>query len=177
MRKLIVGVLLSLLCAMPAWASVTANSVVTAQTPTTNMVQLASTSSTATYYGVFTAGGNGARCEGVWESNSDSATHVITYALQTTTGTTEATGATVPTGGATTVNYAAAAITTGAGDGTSSGKPAVNVISATNWPGLPVDVAGNPYLQIPANMSLVVSYATAITASDFVYIFASCVNF
>ena len=66
MMKRIIFALCTVLLASPAFAAVTANSVVTAQTPNRGVVQfLQGTDSAGTYKTLYTAGTNGSICFGL----------------------------------------------------------------------------------------------------------------
>jgi len=160
MKRFIFPLIGLLLCAAPAWAAVTANSVVTAQTPNNgkqNFVQ--GTDSAGTYKTLYTAGSNGSKCNAVVVANNDaSAAHVITFEVYNgSTG--------YPLATFTTTSPASGSYST------------VNAISSTNFPGLPVDSDGNSYIQLVSGDTLKATFATALTSSDQIEMFASCADF
>jgi len=155
--KYLALVVLALVWVAPSWATVTANSVVTAQTPNRgvqNFVQ--GTDAAGTFKTVYTAGSAGTKCNAfVVATNDGTAQHVITievsnggtaYPLMTFTSTL------APTNNTT---YAT-----------------MNAFSATNFPGLAVDSDGNPYIQLINGDTLKATFATALTASDQILMYA-----
>ena len=84
---------------------------------------------------VYTGGnspGTGSKITGIWIVSTDAVTHTVTCVVNNNgfrgAGFAIATGTTKP-------GYAA-------------GVPAINAMSSTNWPGLPVDSDSNPYLYL-----------------------------
>lgn len=142
--------------------AVTPNSFVSPQTPNRGIVQfLQGTDSAGTYKTLYSAGTNGSRCYGIWETNNDaSATHLVTLQLVNSA-----------------VKYGGMAITTAESDGFANATPAKNLISSTNWPGLPVDQYGNPYIQLVSGDTLQATFATNLTSSDLINIVAVCADF
>lgn len=145
-----------------ALAAVTPNSYVTPQTPSRGIVQfLQGTDSAGTYKTLYTAGSNGSRCNAIWLTTSDgSATHLVTLQLVNTA-----------------VKYGGVAITTVASAGFSGSSPPINLTSPANWPGLPVDQYGNPYISLNSGDTLQATFATALTAATVINIVASCMDF
>lgn len=145
-----------------AFAAITPNSIVTPQTPTRGVVQfLQGTDTAGTYKTIYTAGTNGSRCNALWSTNNDaSATHLLTVQIVN--------------GG---VKYGGIAITTAVNQGFANGVAAINLFSPTNWPGLPIDTAQNPYLQLASGDTLQGTFATALTASDLINLVASCQDY
>lgn len=162
MKRTVLGVLAGLLLGSTAQAALTANSIITAQTPNRGIVQfLQGTDVAGTYKTLYTAGANGSRCTGLVENNNDpSATHLVTVELVNTA-----------------VKYGGTAVTSGLGDGYLTGIPPKAFMSATNWPGLPVDQYGNPYLLMISGDTLQATFATAITSTDKINLQVSCVDF
>jgi hypothetical protein len=146
----------------PARAAVTANNFVTPQTPNRGIVQfLQGTDSAGTYKTLYTAGANGSRCYGMWSTNNDaSATHLLTVQIVNSA-----------------VKYGGMAITSVESAGFVSGTPAQNLLAAANWPGLPVDEYGNPYVQLITGDTIQATFATSITSTDLINIVTSCSDF
>lgn len=155
MKKLISFVIPLLFLASAAFAAVTANSVVTAQTPNRGVVQfLQGTDSAGTYKTLYTAGTNGSKVSAIWMSNNDaSATHLVTCQIVNTT-----------------VKYGGVALTTVVSAGFVSGTAPQNLLTPAIWAGLPIDGNGNPYLTMISGDTLQCTFATAITASDVINI-------
>ena len=86
MKKILSLTLASLLMASSAFAAVTPNSVVTAQTPNRGITQfLQGTDSAGTYKTVYTAGANGSKITGLFMNNNDAlATHLVTCQIVNT---------------------------------------------------------------------------------------------
>jgi hypothetical protein len=75
------------------------------------------------------------------------------------------------------IKYGGMAITSVESAGFASGTPAQNLLSSANWPGLPVDQYGNPYLQMVSGDTLQATFATALTSSDLINFVSSCSDF
>jgi len=166
MRKIIVLTLaLAALIALPArdaLPAVTANSIVTAQTPNRGIVQfLQGTDTAGTYKTLYTAGANGSMCFGMWSTNNDAgATHLITVQIVNSA-----------------VKYGGTALTSVSSAGFANAVPAQNLMSAANWPGLPVDSNSNPYMVLASGDTIQATFATALTASDVLNIVTFCVDY
>jgi hypothetical protein len=162
MRKLTLALWLALLAASPASAAVTANSVVTAQTPNRGIVQfLQGTDAAGTYKTLYTAGANGSKCFGGYMTSNDATAHLVTFQLVN--------------GG---VRYGGTAISTGTSTpGFASGVGALQVTSPTVWPGLPLDSDGNPYISMISGDTLQATYATTLTSTDFINVVITCSDF
>ena len=161
MRKLLVIAIL--ICAAQfAHAATTPNSVVTAQTPNRGVVQfLQGTDSAGTYKTLYTAGANGSKCNAMWSTNNDaSATHLLTVQIVNTS-----------------VKYGGAAITSVESAGFANGTPAQNLMASGNWPGLPLDSDGNPFLQLISGDTIQAAFATNLTSTDLINIVVSCADF
>jgi hypothetical protein len=158
-RPLLIGLLL-LAVSSTSFAAVTANSVVTAQTPNNgkqNFVQ--GTDSAGTYKTIYTAGSNGSKCNGITVANDDaSATHVMTFEI---------------VNGGTSYHFSTFTTTSPA----SGSYSTANAITTTNWAGLPTDSDGNPYIQLISGDVLKATFATALTSADEIDVFASCADF
>lgn len=151
-----------LLWAGSASAALSPNSYITAQTPTRGVVQfLQGTDTAGTYKTLYTAGTNGSVCNGMWANNNDaSATHLITVQIVNSS-----------------VKYGGIAITSVVSAGFVNATPAQNLMSASVWPGLPVDIYGNPYIQLASGDTIQATFATALTSADVLNIVASCADY
>jgi hypothetical protein len=154
MKKYLLA-LLALLLPFAAEAATTPNTFTAPITPNMVVSQFTSSSSAGTYVTVYTAGANGDVLNAIEVSTNDNTAtaHVFTCGIF-----------------ASTTQYVSTSFTlvkpaTNTYIGTTT-----NVLSTTNWPGLPVDQNGNPYLMIPANDTVQCTFATAITASDFIQV-------
>jgi hypothetical protein len=161
MKKLLLALALIFL-ATPAFAALTANSVVTAQTPKLAVVQfLQGTDSAGTYKTLYTGGTNGTKVSGMWVTSNDaSAAHLLTCQLVRSA-----------------VFYGGMAITVAVNSGYANGAPAISLMSSTNWPGLPIDGNGNPYLYLSSGDTIQCTFATAITSTDMVNVAATVSDF
>jgi hypothetical protein len=142
--------------------SLTPNSIITPQTPTRGLVQfLQGTDVAATYKTIYTGGANGSKIVGLWLTTNDgTATHLVTVQIVNTA-----------------VKYGGVAITSVLSAGFANATPAQNLMSPTNWPGLPVDAAGNPYLILASGDTLQATFATALTASTLINIVAVAADY
>jgi hypothetical protein len=162
MRRVIAAAVACLVWMGVAHAATTANSFITPQTPSRGIVQfLQGTDSAGTYKTIYTAGSNGSRCFALLATNNDgTAQHLLTVQIVN--------------GG---VKYGGVALTTTLSAGFATATPPQNMMSASVWPGLPVDQYGNPYLQLNSGDTLQATFATALTSSDLINIVATCSDF
>jgi hypothetical protein len=151
-----------LLCANPALAAVTANSIVTCQTPKDGLVQfLQGTDVAGTYKTAYTAGTNGSKITALVTNNNDaSATHLITCQIVN--------------GG---VKYGLVALTSVVNAGFANATPSQNLMSTGNVVGLPLDSDGNPYFTIASGDTLQCTYATALTSTDLINVYVNACDF
>jgi hypothetical protein len=161
---------LLILLGSPAWATVTANSIISAQTVNriaANFIQ--GTDTALTYKIIYTAGANGSRCNSLWMTTNDgTATHLVTVQISKT-NTLCNSAATNCVGGTATTTVLSA--------GFANATPSQNLLSAVNWPGLPLDSDGNPYIQLVSGDFIQATFATALTASTQINLFGSCSDF
>lgn len=146
-----------------AFAATTPNSYIWPQTPNRGIVQfLQGTDVAGTYKTLYTGGANGSVCRAMSANTNDaSAAHLVTVQLVNAA-----------------VKYGGTAVNVPISSGFASGAPPVNLMSATNWPGLPVDGPGNPYFYLAsASDTLQATFATALTASAVLNINAVCTDF
>lgn len=144
-------------------AAVTPNSVVTTQTPNRGLVQF--TTTPGTYKTLYTAGANGSKCWGMFMTNSDpTTTHLVT--IQVFNGGTA---------------YGGTAVTTvlSAGFATGVAPQAITGVGPTgvnNWPGLPLDSDGNPYIALISGDTIQATYASAFT-SGVINLYVTCADY
>lgn len=160
MRKLLIA-LGALILAGGAWAASTPNSFISPQAINRGILQFTSASSAGTYSTLYTAQANGSRCYALWASASDVTAHTIT--LQLVNGANKYGGEIISTG----TNL----------PGFANGVPSLNLLSPSNWAGLPVDQYGNPFIQLVSPDSLQATFATAITVGTFINLVASCSDY
>ena len=145
-----------------AEASPTGNNIITAQTPNRGVLQfLQGTDPAGTYKTLYTAGVNGSKCFGLWETNSDpTSTHLVSVQV-------------VNSG----IKYGGVSIATAVNQGFATGVPPGNFTGSTNWPGLPVDSDGNPYLLLAFGDTLQATFATALTTATLINLVITCSDF
>ena len=161
LRKILL--VLGLICSpVLAYAAVTANNIVTPQIPNRGIVQfLAGTDTAGTYKTLYTAGANGSKCFAMWTNNNDgSATHLITVQIINTA-----------------VKYGGIALTSVESAGYANATAAQALMTATLWPGLPLDSDGNPYILLASGDTIQATYATSLTAADWINIVTICSDF
>jgi hypothetical protein len=149
------------LIAIVSIAAVTPNSFISPQTPKRGFVQFTSASTPTAYVTLYTAGANGSRCYGLWLNSSDSVSHQTFVQLSDGS-----------------ILYGGVSLTTGTTTpGFANGAPALNAISPSVWPGLPIDNNGNPYIQLQSGDLIRVTYVTAVTAAQGVNFTVQCSDF
>lgn len=154
-----VGLAALALCGLFFLAATTPNSIITPQTPNLKAVSFVQGTDVAgTYKTVYAGGTNGSKITALWlTSNDGSASHLINIQISSSSS-----AHCSPQSGC----YAGMAITLPVNAGFANGAPAVNALSATNWPGLPVDSDGNPYIYLPStSYTIEMTFTTALTAS------------
>lgn len=160
---LAIALLASLVLGMlSAQAAITANSIVTPQTPNRGIVQfLQGTDSAGTYKTLYTSGANGSKCFGMWSTNNDgSATHLLTVQIVNSA-----------------VKYGGTSLTSVSSAGFANATPAQALMIPSVWPGLPVDSDGNPYVSLVSGDTIQATFATALTSTDLINIVVTCVDF
>lgn len=143
-------------------ASVTANSVITPQTPNRGVVQfLQGTDSAGTYKTLYTAGANGSKIVGLSMNNNDAgATHLVTCQIVNST-----------------VKYGGVALTSTSSAGFVSGTNGQNLLSATLFPGGFTDANGNYALILVSGDTLQCTFATALTSTDVLNVIATAMDY
>jgi hypothetical protein len=125
--------------------AVTANSIVTPQTPNRGIVRfVGTTDALATLKSLYVAGANGSKVLGACAVNAGATAHLVTLMVVNAT-----------------TAYQANAISVAASAGNNGTVTPVSLMAAAVWPGLPVDSNGNPYLFLNSGDTLQAEYATA----------------
>ena len=130
----------------PGWASVTANSVVTAQTPRAYKAQITNVSST-TAVNLVAGGVNGTKVISIICSNTDTSPYNVTFSVFRSPS-----------------SYVLGTVAIPASAGNVAGSPPVSILNTTNVPGIPQDSDGNPYLFLEATDTLQMANASIVTA-------------
>lgn len=111
-----------------------------------------------TYKIIYTGGTNGSKITGVICISTDTtASHLVQVYVNSVSASVlcSATIADCTSG---------AGVTVAISSGTATGAPATNMLSQVNWPGLPLDSDGNPYIYLTSSQSLQATFATALGA-------------
>ena len=156
-RSLLTAAVTGFLCLVaPSFATVTTVPIY----PQTVQTEGASfTASPLTYKIIYTGGANGSKVTGIICSSTDTAVaHLMTVFVNTVS-------ASVLCSTTATDCTSSAAVTVPINAGIANTVPAINFMSPTNWPGLPVDSDGNPYIYLTSAQSIQATYATALTSS------------
>jgi hypothetical protein len=132
--------------APPSWAVVTANSIVTAQTPRAYKAQITSASGT-TPVSLVAGGVNGTKVISIVCSNTDISAYNVTFAVSRSS-----------------INYVLGTVAIAASAGNLAGSPPVSILNTTNVPGIPQDSDGNPYLFLEPTDTLLMTNGSAIAA-------------
>lgn len=163
MKKFLLALAALLLLAGPARAATTPNNIITAQTPKLALVQfLQGTDVAGTYKTLYTGGANGSKISALYANTNDgSASHLVTCELVRSA-----------------VLYGGVAVTVAVNSGYANAAPAINLMSTTNWPGLPFDGNGNPYIFLSgAGDTVQCTFATALTAAKLLNVTAIVSDF
>jgi len=138
------ALLAALITAILTLAAVTPNSFVTVQTPNAKGTAFIQGTDTAgTYKTVYTSGSSGSKVIGIYITSTDStASHLFTVQFSSSV-----------TAHCVTSCFGAASVTIPISAGYAAASPAVNALSPSTWPGLPIDANGNPYIFLPASSS------------------------
>jgi hypothetical protein len=156
-------------------AAVTANSIVTPQTPNRAIVQfLQGTDVAGTYKTLYTSGSNGSICYGMVTNNSDAgvtAGHLLNIQLVNST---------VKYGGTALQTIPSAGFIAGTGGVGTSTPPQVitgSTVNAGVWSGLALDNLGNNIIQLVSGDTIQVTFSTAMTAGAVINLYATCNDF
>jgi len=124
----------------------------------------ASTDAAPTWVTVYTGGstGPGSKVTGLYLTSTDATAHVVTCVLNKN-------GA----------RAGGVAITTSTTKpGFASAVPAINLFSANNWPGLPIDSDGNPFVYLSGSSDKIdCRFATALTSGTLIGVTALGADF
>ena len=132
------------------------------QTPSIgNQTFIQGTDTAGTFKTIYTGGSNGSKCTALMAiSNDNSASHLLTTEIVHSATTTPMASVTIPVSGA--------ANTYGA---------TLNLMSAANWTGLPIDSDGNPYFYLASGDTLKATFATTLTSTNQINFMAVCADF
>jgi hypothetical protein len=142
----LVSALALLFSASPDWAAVTANSIITTQTPKAYKAQITSTAGT-TAVSLVAPGANGTKVISVVCSNTDTSGYNVTFSVLRSS-----------------TSYVLGTVAIAASAGNLAGTPPVNILNATNLPGIPLDSDSNPYLFLEPTDTLQMANGSTITA-------------
>ena len=106
------------------------------------------TDAPGTYKTLYTAGANADDVYGLIAVNNDGTAHLLTVEVVNST-----------------TAYQSNAVTLPVNAGNNGTAVPVALMSPANWPGLPVDENGNPFLKLVSGDTLEVTYATSMGAS------------
>ena len=155
------GLLAAALLTLPSIAAVTTNAVVTAQALNVSRCNfVAGTDVAQIYKTCYSGGGNGSKIVGILATSTDAASHVGIGQLSTSTSAHCAPNTTCGGGLAFAIPISAGFVV---------GTPPVNVMSASGWPGLPIDSTGNPFLYLSGTgtvQTLEFTFQGALTAGS-----------
>ena len=155
MRSLLLAAAGALLAA-PAFAATAPNY---AGSPMSDVAQITNATGTAAVT-LTTAGSNGSRRFSLACASTDTAAHSLVVAK-------------VRSG----VSYLLATVNIPASSGNVAGTPRVAVLSTTNFPGVPLDPTGNPFLTLQSGDTLTIAVTASVTSGDVVACEASGVDF
>lgn len=158
-QKLLLVAMFSFL-SVSAQAAVTANSIITPQTPNRGILQFLPASTPGTYVTAYTAGANGSKIVGLSMNNNDSATHVVTCAIFNAT-----------------LNYGGVTLLSTASAGFASGTNGQSMLSSTLFPGGFTDANSNYGLILVSGDTLQCTYATAVTSAKQLDILVTAMDF
>jgi hypothetical protein len=125
--------------------TVTANSIITPQTPNRGVVQFTTASTAGTLATVYSGGANGSKVFGFLCTNSDTGVHTASIVIVNST-----------------VKYQVTDVTIPASAGYLGTVAPVAMTSAANTPGLPVDNDGNAYFIAVNGDTVQATFTTAL---------------
>ena len=150
MKKFLSSVSIFVFLSLNANAAVTPTPVF-AQGPKPYVQQILPAGTTATAI-LVTAGSNGTIIKGIECTNTDTAAaSVVQFNLARSA-----------------VNYLMASVNVPLSSGNTSAAAAVNMMSPTNWPGLPVDAAGNPFINLASGDTLLMNVTVTVNSGKVV---------
>jgi len=130
----------------PGWAAITANSIVTTQTPKAYKAQITNASGTAAV-NLVNPGTNGTKVISIVCSNTDTSAYNVTFSVLRSSTT-----------------YFLDTVAIPASAGYSASAPPVSILNTTNIPGIPLDSDGNPYLFLEPTDTLQMANGATIAA-------------
>jgi len=115
----------------------------------------------ATAVTLYTGGTNGSKCSAGWVTNAQSATpYTLTLSIVRSSTT-----------------YAQETVNVPANSGNSTTQEAINLFSAANWVGLPIDSDGNPFFYLKGNGDVLSFVGGSAGASTFLAVSVVCADF
>lgn len=155
-NHLIAAIALTAFC-LPLGAA-TVNTPIFPQVPkNTRTCFIQGTDSAGTYKTIYTGDADGSKVIAVWAGTNDDVSHLFTVRHSTSTTDHCATNGTCGAG---------VAATLAASSGFAASTPVVNMMSTTNWPGLPTDSDGNPMMYLSDNTQTIeATFATAFSTA------------
>lgn len=163
MFKKLVAIVAIVAISHGAFAATTPNSSVTPQAPNRGIVQfLQGTDTAGVYKTLYTGGSNGSIIKGIFATSNDaSAAHLVTCQIVNSS-----------------VKYGGVAVNVPVNSGMATGVAPVNIMAPASWVGLPLDSDGNPFFFLAsASDTLQCTFATALTSSDVLNLFAVAADF
>jgi hypothetical protein len=141
-----------------AQAAVTTNQAVFVQKPRWPHLQIVA-ADTTTAKTLFTCPADGAKIVGMFVTTSDTTANGVQISVLNTS------------------TYVIATVTVPLSAGYVAGAPAVNLLSGTNWPGLPLDSDGNPYFYCESGDVLQAAATLTLVSAEVMNIFVVAANF
>ena len=127
--------------------------------PQNGKLQLLNANAAGTFVTLYTAGASGSKVSSITAASSGTIAHDLQIAI---------------TNGGTTYLLGTVAVAIGAGN--TSGVPSTNLLSATNFPGLPLDSDGNPFILLVFGDTLQINPVVVVTSPLKVNIVAASVG-
>ena len=148
---------LLLFAAQPAIAAVTNTPIFPQTLKNTKTCYVQGTDTAGTYKTIYTGGANGSKIVAIWAGTNDDVSHLVIVRHSSSTSDHCATNGTCSSG---------AAVTVAASSGYAASTPVINMVSTTNWPGLPADTDGNPFMFLSDNTQTIeATFATAFSTA------------
>lgn len=161
--RIVMALFLAALGISSSFAATTPNSYITPQVPNRGVVQfLQGTDAPGVAKTLYLSpvGGNGSRCYGGWITSTDAATHPV-YIRYNSGG----------------IDFGGAATNLPASAGLTPGIPAVDWMTTSMWPGIPIDEYGNRYIMLNAGDSLKAVYTGSLNTGAAINFYAACSDY